>query len=420
MSVHGPASDSLSRTLYFSRIYNKAVHVSGGGKRLGKVSDIVFALEEPSPRAVGVYLDHGWGQPDEFVPWDRVVDLFQAGMVVRAPEHGAHYPPFRDQRGWILADKHLMGRTVLDIDDRKIEVVNDVALQFVDGQWRISAVDTSFNGWLRKWGLGLLEGLIAEDLIPWKFVQPLSIEDAASSDTLQLSIAHAQLHDLPKEDLADALEELSGKEQTALFDALEPAKAAETLTEAEPRAQRQIIANLRKERASSILASLSTPQLVDLLGVLPYEDVQDLLLLLPDPRQTKIRALLSEREATAQDFMDHDYLSIRPEVTVGEARAHVRNSGLDAHAVSYLYVMEPGGPVLGVVDARQILLSADEASMEEILTSPVVSAEADDVREDLPTLFLTYHFRMVPVVDPDDRIQGVVHYDDLMKNAVKA
>ena len=62
--------------------------------------------------------------------------LFAAGVLVKAPEGGDHYPPFQDQAGWILADKHLMGRTVLDIDDRKIEAVNDVLLQIIDGQWR--------------------------------------------------------------------------------------------------------------------------------------------------------------------------------------------------------------------------------------------------------------------------------------------
>ena len=410
---------SNARRVFFSKLFKKPVHVSGGGKRLGKVSDIVFALEEPAPRAVGVYLNHGWGKPDEFIPWDRVVDLFVAGMVVRAPEQGEHYPPFQDQPGWILADKHLMGRTVLDIDDRKIEVVNDVILQVVDGQWRLVAVDTSFNGFLRKWRLPWLETLVQDDLIPWKFVQPLSLEDATTSETLQLSVAHAQLQDLPKEDLADALEELSGEEQTALFSALETEKAAETLTEAEPRAQRQIMANLRKERATTILASLSTPQLVDLLSVLPHEDLNDLLPLLPEPRQTKVRNLLSEREATATDFMNQEFLTIDPKATVAEAKHRILESGLDYSGISYLFVMAAGEPISGVVDARQILVSPDVATMESLMTSPVVSAEVDDAREDLTAVFSKYHFRMIPVVDAEDRIQGVVHYNDIMKSSTK-
>jgi CBS domain-containing protein/sporulation protein YlmC with PRC-barrel domain len=408
-----------TRTVYFSKLFKKTVHVSGGGKRLGQVSDIVFALEEPAPRAVGVYLNHGWGKPDEFIPWDRVVDLFLAGVLVRAPEGGDHYPPFQDQPGWILADKHLMGRTVLDIDDRKIEAVNDVLLQIIDGQWRLAAVDTSFNGFLRKWGIPWLESLIQDDLIPWQFVQPLSIEDATTSETLQLSVARAQLQDIPKEDLADALEELSGEEQTALFSALETEKAAETLMEAEPRAQRQIMADLRQERAATILATLSTPQLVDLLSVLPHDDLRDLLPLLPEPRQTKVRNLLSEREATATDFMNPDFLTIAPEASVGQAKEKIHGSGLDQHGISYLFVTSPEGKVVGVVDARRILLATDTETMADLMVDQVVSAEVDDNREDLTAIFNKYHFRLVPVVDAEDRIQGVVYYNDIMKSSTK-
>ena len=91
-----------------------------------------------------------------------------------------------------------------------------------------------------------------------------------------------QLKDLPSEDLADALEELSGSEQEALFSALDSEKAAETLIEAEPRAQRQLIANLRKERARQILAEMTIPQLANLFSVLPHDDTTEMMGLLPD------------------------------------------------------------------------------------------------------------------------------------------
>jgi Mg/Co/Ni transporter MgtE len=53
--------------------------------------------------------------------------------------------------------------------------------------------------------------------------------------------------------------------------------------------------------------------------------------------------------------------------------------------------------------------------MSDIMVSPVVSAEEDDLREDLVELFAKYHYRMIPVVDPGDRMHGVIHYNDIMK-----
>ena len=55
------------------------------------------------------------------------------------------------------------------------------------------------------------------------------------------------------------------------------------------------------------------------------------------------------------------------------------------------------------------------------MTSPVVTAEEDDLQEDLAQIFTKYHYRMIPVVDAEDRILGVVRYNDIMKGpAAKA
>ncbi len=217
--------------------------------RLGKLSDLVFQLTEPHPEAAGIYIEHGWGKPTEFVPWDRVISIESDVIFVLAPEHGDTYPPFVDQPGWMLLNQHLMGRTILDTDGRRVEVVNDVHLLYSRGRMIIVHVDTSFNGFLRKWRLGSVRW-IKDRLISWRYVQPFSVEDAVTTDSLSLSVKKEGALDLPGEDLADVLEMLSGKEQEAFFAALDSEKAAETLTHAEPRAKRQLIATLQEREGA--------------------------------------------------------------------------------------------------------------------------------------------------------------------------
>ena len=72
------------------------------------------------------------------------------------PESGDRYPPFVDQPGWILLNEHLIGRTILDMDGRRVEVVNDVQLLQDQKRMILVHVDVSFNGFLRKWGLGFV------------------------------------------------------------------------------------------------------------------------------------------------------------------------------------------------------------------------------------------------------------------------
>jgi magnesium transporter len=406
------------RFLYFSEIVRRPVCAGKIQDRIGRVDDLVFALAEPYPEAVGILVEHGWGKPTEFVPWSRVVRLEDDAVIVQPAEGGGPYPPFVDQPGWMLVENHLVGRTILDIDGRQVEAVNDVHLLESRGRMVLVHVDVSFNGFLRRWGMGRLQ-LVKDRLIGWKYVQPLNVEDAVQTDKVSLSVTRKQLLDLPGEDLADALEELSGPEQEALFSALDSEKAAEALVEAEPRAQRQLIALMRTERARLVLSEMSTAQLAELFTVLPHDNVEDLLELLPADTARRLRGILSEREATAQALMSPEYLAVARDRTVGDVIDEIRRSGREPHTISYVYVTEGEALTLtGVVDLRELVLARDDSTMGDVMVSPVITAEAEDLRDDLQELFAKYHYRLLPVVDRQDHLLGVIRYNDIMKGVV--
>jgi CBS domain-containing protein/sporulation protein YlmC with PRC-barrel domain len=403
------------RFLWFSELLKRPVVVGSGNDRLGKLTDLVFKLTEPYAEAVGVYIEHGWGKPTEFVPWNRVTSLGKDKTTVQPPEEGPAYPPFIDQPGWILLEEHLMGRTVLDTDGRRVEVVNDIHLLESKGRLIIVHVDTSFNGFLRKWGLGSVHW-VKESLIPWRYVQPFSLEDAVKTDAVSLSVTKEQATDLPGEDLADVLEMLSGEEQEAFFSALDADKAAETLMHAEPRARRQLVEDLSKERAESILEELSIPQLADLFSDLPHDDAAELMQLLPEEQAERLEEVLHEHEAEARKLMSSDYLAFAEEATIGETLGKIRNSGMDPETISYVYVVAQE-ILTGVVDIRELILTPDDSKLGDIMSTAVVSAEEDKTRTDLEEIFGKYNFRMVPVVDKQDRLLGIVRYNDLMQSA---
>ena len=406
------------RFFYFSELLRRPVCAGKIKDRIGRVDDIVFSLKETYPDAVGILVDHGWGKPSELVPWSHVLRIEDDAIFVKPLGEGERFPAFVDQPGWMLLENHLVGRTILDMDGRRVEAVNDVHLLESRGRMIVVHVDTSFNGFLRRWHLGWLQ-LFKENLIGWKYVQPLNVEDAVSTDRVSLSVTRKQLPELPSEDLADALEELSGQEQQALFLALDSDKAAETLMEAEPRAQRQLVAHMRKERARTVLSEMSAAQLAELFSVLPHDHVVELMGLLPAATARRIRAILSEREVTAQALLSENYYAVARERQVGEVLQEVRRSGRDSDAVSYLYVVEGEERLLvGVVDLRELVLAADEALIGDVMTAPVIAADQDDLRDDLQELFSKYHHRLLPVVDPKDHLLGVVRYNDIMKGVV--
>ena len=210
-----------------------------------------------------------------------------------------------------------------------------------------------------------------------------------------------------------------------MFSALDSEKAAETLMEAEPRAQRQIMANLRQERAMAIMSEMSAAQLADLFSVLPLEDRDELMALLPKAQAERTTAILAEHDATAASLMSGTFLKMPQETTVADALSQLRASGLDHAGVSYVYVTvadalaQPAGNLLlGVVDLRELVMTADDKVLRDIMVSPVVSVDENIVKDDIAQMFAKYHFRMLPVVDAKDHLLGVIHYNDIMKGLV--
>jgi magnesium transporter len=408
------AANGTLHFLHFSELLKRPVVAGSIRDRIGKLTDLVFQQAEPFPEMVGIFLDHGWGKPTEFIAWDKVVKLEDDAIFVQ-PRPSEGYPTFVDQPGWILVDKHLMGRTILDIDGRRIEVVNDVRMVETRGRLLLVDVDLSFNGFLRRWGLGSGKW-VKDHLISWKYVQPLSLEDAVPTDRVKLSLTKSQLQDLPGEDLADALEELSGKEQQALFSALEPDKAAETLSEAEPRAQRQLIEDLTPDRARAVFEEMTVLQIANVCASLPHERMREVTGWLSHERARLVRNLLTEREVKARDMVSSEFFSRPVTARVDDVLQQLRGAGYEPRTLSYVYVVTEEAPILqGVVDLRDLVLAPAGSTLGDIMISPVVAAQDTDLREDLEKMFEKYGFGMVPVVDDEERLVGVIRYNDVMK-----
>ena len=168
-----------------------------------------------------------------------------------------------------------------------------------------------------------------------------------------------------------------------------------------------------------MLGEMNVAQLADLFTVLPHDNVTALTKMLPADTARRLHAILSEREVTAESLMTQEFLAVTREIRVGDLLADIRNSGREADSISYIYVTEAEEHVLeGVVDLRDLVLAKDDALLGDIMVSPVVSAEAEDLRDDLQELFAKYHFRMLPVVDHRDHLLGVLRYNEVMKGVV--
>ena len=281
-----------------------------------------------------------------------------------------------------------------------------------------SANAASSGGWdscgpveaMTKW---FFEYEFPEVLVSWKYIQPLG-SDLHRAE-LKLNVAVRGLHDLHPSDLADILEDLDRENQKRIFKTLDLETAADTLQEAEPWLQRSLIEAAPVEKASDLLEEMEPDKATDLLAELSEERKHKLIQTMEKPSRELIQELLTHKEGTAGSIMTTDFIAVRDDQTVGDAIAEFRKSTHPLESVAYIYVTDDAGHLLGVITLRHLLLMDKETPVRKLMNPHLFKVETGDRVDEVAELFGKYKFLMLPVVDDENILSGVITFQDIMQ-----
>jgi magnesium transporter len=160
---------------------------------------------------------------------------------------------------------------------------------------------------------------------------------------------------------------------------------------------------------------LAPDDAADVIQEAPQDEREGLLALLDDSTRREVKGLLDYAEDDAGGLMNTRYSRLRADMTVGEAISYLRR---DARArektVYYAYVVDPEERLLGVVTFRDLIVAPGDKLVKEVMRTEVISAPEDLDQEALSQLFMRHHLMMVPVVDAEGRIKGIVSVDDIV------
>ncbi|MFA6448503.1 MAG: CBS domain-containing protein, partial [bacterium] len=286
-----------------------------------------------------------------------------------------------------------------------------------DGKLYLTQVDASRAGLLRRMKLGFLNKWLygkkeSPDLVPWNYVH-VPADLGRLKGQLRINVQKEKLKDIHPADLADILEELGHEERMEIFDGLDTEKAADTLEEIEPRVQRQLIKSIRQERIGEIFLTMTSAQLADLFSILPNEESSKFIEKLDPDKARKVRAILSQREETVASLVSRTFVAFPGDITVSEALERYRIEAIDRAVIMYTYIIAEDNTLLGVLDVRELIQAEPDELLEDIMVKNVISVEPDDAKDGVVALFKKYLFRAVPVVDPQDRLIGVIRFKDV-------
>ena len=216
-------------------------------------------------------------------------------------------------------------------------------------------------------------------------------------------------------DVAGLFDGLEEKQIPVMFRLLPKEQAAETFVEMEPEAQQLLIQGFSDNELREVLDELYVDDAADLVEEMPANVVRRILGQADPEMRSSINQILRYPENSAGALMTMEYVSLRPDMTVEEAILRIRRQGVDKETIYTCYVLDKDRTLLGIVTVKDLLLAeSDDTEIREIMTSNIISVTTQDVQEEVAKMFSKYNFLALPVVDTENRMVGIVTFDDAM------
>ena len=220
-------------------------------------------------------------------------------------------------------------------------------------------------------------------------------------------------------DIADLLTDLDKQDRVLLFRSLPRAIAADVFSQFEAPDQENLLMDLSDEETRHLMAGLRPDDRTELLEELPGQVTQRMLNLLSAADVKEARQLLGYPEDSIGRFMTPDYLAIRPDWTVGASMEHIRKMGHDTETINVVYVTDSSWKLVGAVSLRHLVLSQPSDLVSSVMTSPAVDLSAFADREEATKTMDKYSLLVLPVVDSDGVLVGIVTGDDVFELATE-
>lgn len=204
------------------------------------------------------------------------------------------------------------------------------------------------------------------------------------------------------------------KENIILFRILSKEKAAEVFAELDADLQMQIVSSMTDDKLQSLLDELYFDDMIDFIEEMPSSVVKRVLENYKNENRSLINQFLSYEEDSAGSLMTIEYLSLKSHWTVRESLNYIRQKVKDLETIDVAYVRDKNRVLIGEISLKNLLLSKDEDIIEDVMNKNVLYVTTSTNQEDAIELFKKYDLTVLPVIDKEKILVGIITIDDMV------
>lgn len=213
-------------------------------------------------------------------------------------------------------------------------------------------------------------------------------------------------------DIAIIFEDMDDSDIPIAFRILPKDLAADSFVEMDREVQKRLIDKLSDGEIRIVMQNIFADDAVDFLEEMPASVVKRVLAQSDRETREAINALLKYPKGSAGSIMTVEYVSFDAEMCVLDALALIRRRAIDSETIYTCYVTDRENHLIGLVTAKDLLLSSEEVTIGDIMNRNVIFSYTEDSREDVANKISRCDFLAMPIVDSERRLVGIVTVDD--------
>ncbi len=402
--------------LNFSSLLGKDV-LDCDRKFIGELWDISAKTSEIYPKSDELIIAKGFiKRYYASVPFSNILEIEGEVILNIKSDEVKFHPTPKDYE--FLLRRDILDQQVVDTFNHKVIRVNDIHLLRIDRELMVAHVDIGLRGLLRRLGWEKALGFLVkrDDIVSWKFIQPVAINPA--SMTMKLSVSQKQLQGIPAADLGEIMFDLNMNQRMALFRALDMKTKAKIFENLEFEDQKAILKELDKKEAAAIVTGMSSDEATDLLSNLPRGTVENILPLMESDRAKKLSTLLGYSSDSAGGLMTTEFVSMPATMAIEAAIDYIKNQTREVDTVPYIYIVDDKHKLQGVTTVRKLLFADPKDTVLKTVFPTTIYVHLHDSIKEVAFLMDKYKISAIPVVDENKLLHGIITMDDILSQVV--
>lgn len=215
-------------------------------------------------------------------------------------------------------------------------------------------------------------------------------------------------------DVAQLFGEIDPKELLVVFRILPKDLSSDIFTHMTSELQEYVIDSFTDQETIDIIDNLFMDDVIHLIEEMPSNVVKRILKNTNNKTRKIINQFLNYPVDSAGSLMTIEYVDLKKEMTIKEAIQYVKKIGIDKETIDTCYVINSNRILEGIISLRKLILSDESTVVKDVMETDVISINTHDDQEDVAGLFKKYDYYVMPVVDNENRIVGIITVDDIL------